>query len=268
MTEWPRWLLTWVVALALYATSKGVTWRTAHAARAPRWRHAAYLLAWPGMDAAAFLEANAVASCCRSAEWLRALFNLTLGTLLLFVIARTFPAECVYRAAWSGMVGLALILHFGVFHLLSCFWRTLDLSAHPLMDRPLASTSLSEFWGRRWNRAFRDLAHRFVFRPLTARLGSRAGLMGGFLFSGLVHDLVISVPAGGGYGGPTMFFVIQGAAVSLERSRFGRRMGLGRGVIGRSFVFAVLIAPLGLLFHRPFVLGVIAPFMHAIGALP
>jgi hypothetical protein len=80
--------------------------------------------------------------------------------------------------------------------------------------------------------------------------------------------LVISVPAGGGYGGPTIFFVIQGAAISLERSRLGKRIGLGRGVIGRSFVFAAVIAPLGLLFHRPFVLGVVVPFMHAIGALP
>lgn len=136
------------------------------------------------------------------------------------------------------------------------------------MNRPLASKSLSEFWGRRWNTAFRDLAHRFIFRPLASRLGPRLGLAAGFLASGLVHDLVISVPAGGGYGGPTMFFVIQGAAVSLERSRLGRRIGLGRGAIGRSFVFAAVIVPLGLLFHRPFVLGIFIPFMRAIGALP
>ncbi|HEX7792740.1 MAG TPA: MBOAT family protein [Vicinamibacterales bacterium] len=268
MTEWPRWSLMWMLALAVYATSKALTWRTAHAMNAPKWRHAAYLFAWPGMDATAFMQANTTASCCRVAEWLRALFNLIAGILLLFVVARTLPSEHVYVAAWSGMVGLILMLHFGAFHLLSCFWRRLDLPARPLMNRPLASKSLSEFWGRRWNTAFRDLAHRFVFRPLTSRLGPRVGLVGGFLVSGLVHDLVISVPAGGGYGGPTMFFVIQGAAISLERSRLGKRMGLGRGTFGRSFVFAAVIAPLGLLFHRPFVIGVIVPFMHAIGALP
>jgi hypothetical protein len=268
MTEWPRWSLMWMTALAVYATSKGLTWRATRGMNAPKWRHAAYLLAWPGMDAAAFMEAGTIASCCRRTEWLRALFNLIAGILLLFVVARAFLAESVYVAGWSGMVGLILTLHFGAFHLLSCFWRMLDLPARPLMNRPLASKSLSEFWGRRWNTAFRDLAHRFVFRPLASRFGPRIGLVGGFLVSGLVHDVVISVPAGGGYGGPTIFFAIQGAAISLERSRLGKRIGLGRGVIGRSFVFAAVIAPLGLLFHRPFVLGVVVPFMHTIGALP
>ena len=41
----------------------------------------------------------------------------------------------------------------------------------PLMKRPASSVSVGAFWGRRWNTAFRDLAYRFLFRPLTARLG-------------------------------------------------------------------------------------------------
>ena len=165
------------------------------------------------------------------------------------------------------MIGIVLILHFGLFQLLSCFWRSLGIEARPIMNRPLASTSLSEFWGRRWNTAFRDLAHRFLFRPFTAWFGPRFGLFAGFLFSGAVHDLVISVPAQGGYGGPTAFFAIQGAAIIFERSAFGRRIGLGRGWPGRAFTFLVLVAPVFLLFHRPFVVRVIVPFMRAIGAL-
>lgn len=121
MTEWPRWSLMWTLALAVYVTSKGLTWRAAHTINAPAWRHAAYLLAWPGMDAAAFIEAKTIPSCCRLAEWLRASFNLMAGILLLFVVARTFSAEHVNVAAWAGMVGLILMLHFGAFHLLSCF---------------------------------------------------------------------------------------------------------------------------------------------------
>jgi hypothetical protein len=92
-------------------------------------------------------------------------------------------------------------------------------------------------------------------------------LLAGFVFSGGVHDLVISVPAQGGYGGPTIFFAIQGAAMIIERSAFGRRMGLGSGSSGRLFTILALIVPVGLLFHRPFVVAVIVPFMRALGAL-
>jgi hypothetical protein len=165
------------------------------------------------------------------------------------------------------MVGLGLILHFGVFHLLSCYWRSVGVHARPLMNRPWVSTSLSEFWGRRWNTAFRDLTHRFVFRPFASWFGLRWGIVGGFVFSGAVHDLVISVPAHGGYGGPTVFFAIQGIAMVIERSEFGYLIGLGSGWSGRLFALAVLVAPIGLLFHRPFVVGIIVPFMHALGAI-
>ena len=89
------------------------------------------------------------------------------------------------------------------------------------MNWPLASVSLGEFWGARWNTAFRDLTYRFLFRPLARRLGPR-GALSGFLISGLVHDLVISIPAGGDYGGPTVFFLVQAVGIVTERSRFGR----------------------------------------------
>jgi hypothetical protein len=157
------------------------------------------------------------------------------------------------------------MLHFGTFHLLSCAWRRAGVEARPLMNWPLASASVSEFWGRRWNTAFRDLTHRFLFRPLTARLGPRGALAAGFVFSGLVHDAVISVPAGGGYGGPTLFFTAQGAALLAERSRPGRAAGLGRGWRGWLFTMLVLAVPVGVLFHPPFVLNIIVPFMHALG---
>jgi alginate O-acetyltransferase complex protein AlgI len=165
------------------------------------------------------------------------------------------------------MAGLAFLLHFGAFHLLSCGWRAAGADAKPLMDWPIRSTSLAEFWGRRWNTAFRDLAHRFVFRPLAARLGPRAGLAAGFLASGLVHDLVISVPAGGGYGGPTAHFALQGLGLLAERSALGRAAGLGRGWRGRAFAALVVVGPAGLLFHPPFVRAVVLPFLDVIGAV-
>lgn len=161
---------------------------------------------------------------------------------------------------------MILILHFGSFQLLSCAWRAVGVDARPLMTHPLASTSVSEFWGRRWNAAFRDLTYRFVFRPLTGLLGPRWAIAVGFAFSGLVHDLVISVPAAGGYGGLSVFFLIQAAALLTERSRPGRRLGLGHGWRGWSFTMLALALPAPLLFHPPFLHQVVVPLMKALGA--
>lgn len=267
--EWPRWAQMWTLALAVYIGCKWLTWLRTSPRHVPVWKHVAYLLAWPGMDAARFLEDEPTSnrSQCRASEWLAAAGKLTSGMVLLFGVARMIPPRHGYLVGWVGMIGIVLILHFGALHLLSCSWRSIGVQAPALMNRPLVSTSLSEFWGRRWNTAFRDLTSRFLFRPCASRFGPRWGILAGFLFSGAVHDLVISVPARGGYGGPTVFFAIQGTAMVVERSAFGRRIGLGSGWPGRSFAIAVLIAPAGLLFHRPFVIEIIVPFMRALGAL-
>jgi hypothetical protein len=66
---------------------------------------------------------------------------------------------------------------------------------------------------------------------------------------------------------PTLYFAIQGAAMMIVHSRFGRRFGLGCGWTGRAFAMIVVIGPAFFLFHRPFVVGVIIPFMRAAGAL-
>jgi alginate O-acetyltransferase complex protein AlgI len=92
-------------------------------------------------------------------------------------------------------------------------------------------------------------------------------LLLGFLVSGLVHDLVISWPAGGGYGGPTVFFLISGCGMVLERSRLGRRLGLRRGWPGWLFTVLLLVAPAPWLFHAAFIDEVVLPFMVALRAL-
>ena len=257
----------WLLAVGVFAGCKALTWASTRIPNVPAWKQAAYLFAWPGLDAAGFFAPPAKKE-FNLAQLKTGITNTAIGAILLFGVARLIPPQHPYLVGWTGMIGIVLILHFGTFQLLSCFWMSAGVQARPLMNRPLASTSLSEFWGRRWNTAFRDFAHRFLFRPLTVSFGPRAGLFAGFLFSGVVHDLVISVPAQGGYGGPTIYFALQGSAMILERSKLGRNISLGSGPQGRSFTMFVLIAPVFLLFHRPFVERVIVPFMRASGALP
>src|SRR2546430_13229225 len=65
-----------------------------------------------------------------------------------------FPYTTLFRSlltGWIGMIGIILTLHFGLFHLLAIGWRAAGLDAEPIMEAPLRSKSVSEFWGRRWN---------------------------------------------------------------------------------------------------------------------
>jgi hypothetical protein len=162
------------------------------------------------------------------------------------------------------LTGVVSILHFGLSHWLSILWRLGGVNAKHIMDKPVLATSLADFWGRRWNLAFRDLMHQFVLRPLAPRVGTRWAMVAVFLVSGLIHDAVISVAARGGYGLPTLYFLIQAAGLSLERSQMGKRLGLGRGLSGRLFGLAVVLVPAGLLFHPPFIVRVVVPMLAAI----
>ena len=252
----------WLLAFAIFVACKWLTWMTSCRA-APLGRQVAYWLAWPGLDADAFL-APAQPGMPRPSflEPAIACVKIVLGLVLIACTALLEASPHDLVRGWLGMIGIVLVLHFGVFELLSWGWRRLGVDAKPPMQRPLASVRLSEFWGRRWNTAFRDLTSRFLYRPLKARLGGTWALLLGFVWSGLVHDLVISIPAGGGYGWPTLYFLGQGSAILLERSETGKRLGLGSGVRGRCFTLLVVVVPAFGLFHPPFVRTIVLPMLE------
>ncbi|HZJ16831.1 MAG TPA: DCC1-like thiol-disulfide oxidoreductase family protein [Chthoniobacteraceae bacterium] len=266
----PAWGFMWTMAIALFFGCKWLTLRTAQmrSADACPFRASTYLLAWPGMDATRFLSYRVMPGLERRVivkSVAAAVARISLGALLLFVIARQAPEPLL--AGWIGMVGMVLLLHFGLLHLASITWRGLRVDAPPVMDAPLRSTSIGEFWSRRWNGAFNQLALQLVFRPLARRTGTTMATLCAFGVSGVVHELVISLPANAGYGLPTAYFILQGIALLAEHTRAGKRFGLGRGVRGWLFTMLVVAAPAFWLFHPPFVRRVILPFMQAIGAL-
>ena len=183
--------------------------------------------------------------------------RIFLGAVLLFGVARF--ANQPLLAGWIGMIGMILILHFGLFHLLAIGWHAAGIDVKPIMEAPLHSRSVSEFWGRRWNVAFNRLALDFIFRPLARRHGTRMATLAAFLVSGVIHELVISLPAAAGYGLPAAYFLLQGMGILTERALPQIR--------GRIFTIIIIAVPAFWLFHPPFVRNVILPFMKAIGAL-
>jgi predicted DCC family thiol-disulfide oxidoreductase YuxK len=259
----PAWMFMWLLALAIFL---GCKWLTLCRARTSPTRGAAfaYLFAWPGMDAESFLAGTAIDR-PRLGQWLIAGAETLAGAILLWFAARGSLGFSPLFTGWLGMAGIVMMLHFGFFHLLSLGWLVAGRCVKPLMRSPLLATSLADFWGNRWNTAFHALANEFVFRRLARPLGVAWATFVVFLISGLVHDLVISVPASGGFGLPTGYFLLQGAGVLFERSKVGRGLGFARGWRGWLFMLTVTAAPAFWLFHPPFVHHVILPMLQALG---
>jgi membrane bound O-acyltransferase family protein len=261
------WVFMWLLAVAIFAGCKWQTWWQARVAGlgAGNWkRSAAYLLLWPGMDAPEFFDGTAERQRIPSSEWFKGIAKTVAGIALIWAGARIVSLGHPMAGGWVGMIGLLLFLHFGTFHLLALVWQRAGLGVKPIMQRPLASHSLSELWGKRWNLGFRALSHTSVFQPLQKRFGLVAGTLGAFLASGLLHELVISVPAGAGYGLPTVYFLVQGIGVIAERTEAGRQLGFGRGAGGWLWTALIAAGPLYALFHPWFVMRVIVPFLRAV----
>jgi alginate O-acetyltransferase complex protein AlgI len=226
-----------------------------------------YLFFWPGMRPQPFLVPRAAPTTDQRCLWIHGALYVGLGAVLLWIAPRYLSPEApLWLRAWSGMAGLGFFIHFGLCDLLTAAWRDCGVPVERLFDRPALATSLADFWGNRWNRAFSGLARDLILRPLARGAGPRWVALAVFAFSGLAHELAISVSACGGYGGPLLYFTLQGLLLQAEK-RFVTRSAVRRwAALGRLWTLAVVLGPLPLLFHLPFLERVVIPFLDAIGA--
>jgi alginate O-acetyltransferase complex protein AlgI len=177
------------------------------------------------------------------------------GTCLLFIAWLISNVNGVaFRIIYTGLqlISLSLILHFGILNVNAGIWRLLGVDARTLFRDPVLSLTLTEFWGKRWNLAFSEMTAIAVYRPLRFSLGVTGATITAFLFSGLLHEFAISVPAKGGYGLPMLYFLIQGTVMVIEKST---------QVKGRLWVVFWLIAPMPLLFPQAFLQKILWPII-------
>ncbi|MBL8896560.1 MAG: membrane bound O-acyl transferase family-domain-containing protein [Planctomycetes bacterium] len=229
-----------------------------------RSRWLGFTLLWPGMRPAEFANAEIEAG-ERTARLARR-GALQLGVGLLFVLgARALEGNAARSPLAVPLLacGLSLAVHFGLFNLLAAAWRTRGAMVGPLFRSPLAATSLATFWSRRWNLAFSEMIQLSVARPLRQRLGARGAAVVGFLVSGVLHVLAISLPVQAGYGGPMLYFALHGVLVQFEPWLARRQRWLREGRwLAHLWVLVWIALPLPILFHAPFVEGVLEPLLR------
>jgi D-alanyl-lipoteichoic acid acyltransferase DltB (MBOAT superfamily) len=149
--------------------------------------------------------------------------------------------------------------------------RRLDIIVDPILANadgpklllaPLRSRSLTEFWGRRWNLAFSEMTALGIYRPLEPRVGRPAAIVTAFFASGLLHEIAISLPVNRGFGLPLSYFALHGLLRLAEQrlERAGRPVWR-RAWLGRAWTLFWLVVPLPILFHRPFLAGVVWPLL-------
>ncbi len=229
----------------------------------PLGRWLGFAALWPGMRPGPF--AGAGAAPLRGAGHLvgHGAGRIVIGFALV-AMARLTWIETRSRLLATTLLlpGLSLIVHFGLFEMLTGAWRWAGVDCKPLFRSPLRSTSLAEFWGRRWNLAFSEMTALALYQPLARRAGRRAALAVSFLGSGLLHELAISVPVRAGYGLPLSYFAMHGSLMMIEGrlARAGRPIGR-RPWVGRAWTLGWLLGPLPILFHRPFLAGVAWPLI-------
>jgi len=224
---------------------------------------------WPGMRPSAFAS---VFNSSRS-RWqellIRGLRNLVAG-VVLFAVAWGIvwlptgknASTRVWLATAVLLPGISLVMHFGIFNLLAGAWRFAGADCQALFRAPLVSTTLAEFWGRRWNLAFSEMTTLAVFRPLRGVIGTQTATVFAFLFSGLLHELAISVPVKAGFGLPLLYFALHAAAMQIEVVLTKRGYPINTSPwIGWLWTLSWVLLPLPILFHLPFLRGCVWPLL-------
>ena len=224
-----------------------------------------FAIGWAGMRAQTF---ETIGSKPLPDAWPKIKFGISrilAGFLLIFLAHQlvTLPIDSdVLYFIITGvlLVAFSLILHFGLLSISAGMWRLSGVGTYYLFRAPAKAKNLNEFWSKRWNLAFSEMTSVAIFRPLKDKTGGAVALMIAFAFSGLLHELALSVPVNSGYGLPLLYFIIQGIIVVVEKMLLSRKVRfLQNSILARVWVFFWLVVPMPLLFHNEFITQIVWP---------
>jgi hypothetical protein len=264
----------WAFMLGFFnALLLGYKWRMLVVLRNKEWAlHAKGIfnyLGWLGIDAEPFFTPPNVIHATPAKEWRWAFAKIALGAGLIWGLARLIPPTHVQMIGWVGVIGFMLLIHFGVAHVMTLMFYKKGINVLPFMREPMNSQSLNELWGKRWGpAAFSCLMRSILFRPLSIRFNATVAFAAVFVASGVMHELLMSVPVRGGYGIPMAYFVLQIPLYLFGGSLLARKLRIDKGLGGRIYTLSAFFIPLIMAFYlHPFFPRLLIPMMHAVHAL-
>ncbi len=260
---WWRIVATWTAAylgfkalLLLHTPASalgGLTW----------WRYLGFTVGWLGMDVAPWTRpaASVPGAIVRQRLIKGLVIGLAGGATLLLILALPLPERWRLAQAWCAFVAGVIAVFFGATSLLTAFWNGLGRAVQPLFDQPVYASSLSDWWGRRWNLSVHMVLTLVIWQPLRERIGVAWAATAVFAASGLLHEYLLSYPARGGWGGPTAYFAIQAAGMYAERQRPLRRWLHKQRLRRIYWTLGITLLPGPLLFHPPLLLALLGPLL-------
>ncbi|GMJ10376.1 hypothetical protein like AT5G55360 [Hibiscus trionum] len=171
------------------------------------------------------------------------------GKVLIFAVLvsahdyEQFVHPKIVLLVYCCMVYLLIDVIFGL--VIGVVRAASGLELEPPSDEPYLSTSLQDFWGRRWNLAVTDLLRHTVYKPVRSFFdvlgpdwAQFLAVVAAFVVSGLMHELLFYyVKRASPSWEMTWFFVLHGVCVAAE-------MGVKRAVSGRVQLHPAVSTPL------------------------
>jgi alginate O-acetyltransferase complex protein AlgI len=228
------------------------------------WGHFVAYCLWPGMQPRCFLPGYVPDPTAPVPTLSAFLVNLAIGVVLLWMVPLALPASTPLAVRlWIGLFGYGFLVIFALMDAWALVYRALGFPVERLWWTPIVSRSLNEFWGKRWNRIFSGMLRDLLFRPLVRHIGVVGALFAVFLYSGVLHENA-TVGPGFGYGGPTLYFLIQFAGMILERTSW-LRPRLQHPALGWLWTLLVVAGPVSLLVHSGYLNLALRPMLRDMG---
>ncbi|PIA32330.1 hypothetical protein AQUCO_04500140v1 [Aquilegia coerulea] len=195
---------------------------------------------------------------------LKSTWNYSIKFLLLVLVTKIgdykhslHPNILLALYSWHAYFGIEIVLAIVTAPALAL----LGIETEPQFDEPYLSTSLQEFWGKRWNLMVTSILRPTIYVPIRytcmhmvgTKCAKLAGMMATFVVSGLMHELIYfyetRLPPTWEV---TWYFILQGVYTSVEivvKEAGGHRLRL-HPVISRFMTIAFLLATNGLFFAQ------------------